>query len=709
VARAKRRVSSALEHRKAVKTWAAGHWSDGLLEAGLLAVVVMMAAAFWIGGTGEIVLKDMVFAFGGCALVGWLVVGGLLGLRRRWLRSALDWPLIAMGAALLVSLVMSRYRYAGVSELGKWAGYGGFYALALHVVRSPAAGRRMAAAIAAGAFLVCLYGTIQRLGWDPIVWQTATKGRVFSSFANPTYLASYILLILPVLLNMALLTEGRKDIAASARAQAASRQKATARTPWRGIRLARWAYGGIAAWAAACLWWSGTRAAWVTALAALILNGLLLLYCRGLRGRKMGITLAAMLLGAMVVAGAGLAVMPAGQRYRVLRAVQFLRFQKEGPEARRVLPWRAAVEIFREHPLFGGGLGTYRILSRGRYPLLTYRDEIVEQSGARHAHNIFLEALAESGAVGCAALLWLLGAYFWIGWQAIRSARSAWAGHLAAGCVAGVTAFLLQNMVAVTFYWAGVAFFFWLLVGLAAAVGGLEGATAVKERWYDFRRIPVCIRGAAAATVTAVLVGVCVTMALMWRSDQEFSRVEKLIDAGRQSEAQLLLQKAVELNPWAMQAFYKLGYVYGQTGRFERALEAYKRAEALSPGFERIQYNLGISYLLMKHPRAAVRHLERQAKVDRSGMVLGALARAYAEAGQREKAIAVATETVEEDPRSASLRREMAKIYLLLRHPDEAEENLRAARELDPGNPLDDRLLEKIRTQETKRQSTWHR
>jgi O-antigen ligase len=73
----------------------------------------------------------------------------------------------------------------------------------------------------------------------------------------------------------------------------------------------------------------------------------------------------------------------------------------------RVAMWESAVNISKDFPVFGAGLGTYKKFlykynSPGAY----------KKQGHLHAHSSYLELLAEAGIVGLAAFLALFAIYF---------------------------------------------------------------------------------------------------------------------------------------------------------------------------------------------------------------------------------------------------------------------------------------------------------
>ncbi|MER3479069.1 MAG: hypothetical protein C4327_00900 [Meiothermus sp.] len=122
----------------------------------------------------------------------------------------------------------------------------------------------------------------------------------------------------------------------------------------------------------------------------------------------------------------------------------------------RLQIWQVAWQAFKEHPLTGIGANRF-----GLY-YLEHRPPDALEPTAPHAHNLFLNLLAETGLLGMSAFLILWGA---IVWTLIR--LRAWKGLIFLGI-----AFLL-NLFDYTFFSAEVYYPLW--VGIAWAILQAEG------------------------------------------------------------------------------------------------------------------------------------------------------------------------------------------------------------------------------------------
>ncbi len=160
--------------------------------------------------------------------------------------------------------------------------------------------------------------------------------------------------------------------------------------------------------------------------------------------------------GALAAVGGGLR-----KRYAVALLIVFALgaalFWRAYPEARavddllvgsraaasRLFTWRRTVERITERPVLGHGLGSYKSL------MIIYEDEI----GAIHvgnAHNAVLHVTAETGFLGCGALvLFLVLGIRGVG-QAIRRSPRNLDRAISIGALAGVVAILASGVFSVS-------------------------------------------------------------------------------------------------------------------------------------------------------------------------------------------------------------------------------------------------------------------
>jgi len=176
----------------------------------------------------------------------------------------------------------------------------------------------------------------------------------------------------------------------------------------RRFGLAGWSLAAAAVGLAVLL--AGARAAWLTFALVLVFSGWRLLGWKKL--------LAVFAFGALALVVLSL-VSPQFQE-RIERTARVLTADESGVDVAlsgRSRIWQAALCMVREHPFNGVGARNFR----AAFPACDPSPEAVPAWGsgpALHAHQIVLEILSETGAIGL--LLWLAGAA--LAWRAWRYA-----------------------------------------------------------------------------------------------------------------------------------------------------------------------------------------------------------------------------------------------------------------------------------------------
>jgi O-antigen ligase len=163
---------------------------------------------------------------------------------------------------------------------------------------------------------------------------------------------------------------------------------------------------------------------------------------------------------------------------RSLLALQGSETALDTAAAGRLRIWGTALRMIRAHPLAGVGVRGFRY----GYPQYartgdTFVDTKTDE-GAAHAHQIALEIVSETGALGLA--LWLAGAWF-----AVRAWRRADAlareRALAPALALAAMTFPLNTHLAFYSAWWGLLFW-WLLALYCAALHADRGPGKICER-----------------------------------------------------------------------------------------------------------------------------------------------------------------------------------------------------------------------------------
>lgn len=320
--------------------------------------------------------------------------------------------------------------------------------------------RWLALALLTGGALQGAYGLYQfifRIGPDAFVLLGRFM-RAAGSFHQPNPYAGYLGLSLPVAVSLALWGWQRLvDLAAP------GRERTTALL---------WAllYSGLTGLLAGGMLASWSRGGW---LGAAVGVGLVIV----LRSRRMLLAglaagLALLLLG--VLGGLNPAVVPAPIAERLADVPAYLGVgiqeivrqpvtDENFSVIERLAHWLAAVRMWETAPWLGVGPGNYAtVYPAVRLPLW--------EGALGHAHNIYLNVLAETGLIGLAAyLLMWAGVVVWLWRQTRRAAPASWQRALLVG-VLGVVAHLSVHNLFDNLYVQGIQLHIALWLGAAAAL-----------------------------------------------------------------------------------------------------------------------------------------------------------------------------------------------------------------------------------------------
>jgi O-antigen ligase len=146
------------------------------------------------------------------------------------------------------------------------------------------------------------------------------------------------------------------------------------------------------------------------------------------RSRRFLFPLILLMFGGLILLMLGtLQLLPASVVERLAVITQFFTFidvYQETPTAQnwaifeRLVNWTVAWEIFKENPIWGVGLGNFGVF----FPDFAPGDW---QNLTGHAHNYYLNVLAEGGAMGLFGYLALMtGAFIFIGRVLRRAGKS---------------------------------------------------------------------------------------------------------------------------------------------------------------------------------------------------------------------------------------------------------------------------------------------
>jgi putative inorganic carbon (HCO3(-)) transporter len=345
------------------------------------------------------------------------------GVRRRELNLRADGLAVALLAMVTLAALSIGYaadKTSAVKESLKWTELLLAMLIVVDLVRTPTAARWVIAAMAVAGAAEAAYGAVQFLtDSGPGAFELQGALRAFGHFDQPNPFAGYLTTILPLAVFMGV-----------------SRANP--------VRF-RWLAVAAGALIALGIGLSQSRGAWLGAAIAAVC--LLLAWSAWTRRLLVPCALGAALLLALAISGA----LPAAILDRLSQTIQYFGvFDVRNVEVtsenwavvERMAHWQAGWYMFLAQPWLGVGAGNYA----QAYPDY-YVGNWIEPLG--HAHDYYINMLAELGVVGGGLLLLVLGiAFRRLGAALVASedrANQFWRAVLA-GAFGGLIVFCVHNL-----------------------------------------------------------------------------------------------------------------------------------------------------------------------------------------------------------------------------------------------------------------------
>ncbi|KAB2944956.1 MAG: O-antigen ligase family protein [Phycisphaerae bacterium] len=215
------------------------------------------------------------------------------------------------------------------------------------------------------------------------------------------------------------------------------------------------------------------------AIVGLVCGVLTMLYLRAGAGRK------------RYVVGAGAVLAVAGAWYGLRAAEGSSEYGRDATARVRFHGWTYAVSLFQEHPIAGCGpggftLGVDQLISREWRDDPLRRTDVEEDPRALsarlgHAHNEWLEVLADSGSIGFVLLLAMFALTFMAGMNALESDLSEPQRRALIALLAALAALIVEECFGVGLRFGEVPCAFYTVLGLTWAMCGSRTTNLVSE------------------------------------------------------------------------------------------------------------------------------------------------------------------------------------------------------------------------------------
>jgi len=186
----------------------------------------------------------------------------------------------------------------------------------------------------------------------------------------------------------------------------------------------------------------------------------------------------------------------------------------------RLYTWQFAWTMFLDEPVTGFGQGGFTLHGDGFVSDVILDDPQVFTARVAHAHNEWLEILADLGSVGLVLMLGVLCFTLAAGHAALKSTEDRALRWTLIGLMGALVALAVEQSFGVGLRVSGVPTVYYTLIGLVWAVSGIAGSR-------DIWRLPRGRRGRGALGVTALAFG----LASLVLSQADWSAARRSYDA----------------------------------------------------------------------------------------------------------------------------------------------------------------------------------
>ena len=264
----------------------------------------------------------------------------------------------------------------------------------------------------------------------------------------------------------------------------------------------------------------------------------------------------------------------------------------------RLSNWRSAFLLWKDHPLLGIGPEMFS----------EYVPQVRPIGGpqSQYIHNLYLEALAETGLCGLTALLLLQISVIRLLVRRFRELpRGEW--YLPAGVLAAVTVYTLHACIDFTHIQPEIMF---LAVFFLGVLGNSSLAEMPTPRTPTQPLQGMVLPAAAFASGTLVFWWFLVLAPYPAVQEEESGRAATWADPIRLSEAIGHYGKAVQWAPWDAGLQHDLGYALCLAGRLQEAKVLLLRATRLNPLAGRYRQDLCLAYWRLGEREEAFRSID---------------------------------------------------------------------------------------------------
>jgi O-antigen ligase len=312
------------------------------------------------------------------------------------------------------------------------------------------------------------------------------------------------------------------------------------------------------------------------------------------------------------------------------RALSTLEMSTDTSINARFLMWKVAIEMFKDNPFFGLGIGTfkYHYLDYQAEYLLSNPNYIKNAGKAAEAHNEYLQMAAEIGIIGLGIFLTIFVLLYKEFWLFFKQEEDLQKKIIAWGMLLGITCFLLHSLFTFPLHVPALASMFFVFLGLSVTYINNFNLPEVKIK-TDIKHFSVKL----LLTIFVLILMIMVINSLV-------------------------------IKPYVAELYYFTGMRYNVDRNYEKSVPKFEFAAKLDPYNGRILHALGTTYKNLKMYSEAEDVLKSAKEYIVDVNTYRNLGLVYVNASKTEKAIEEFEQAIYLDPKFWEAYNDLASLYI---------------------------------------------
>ena len=323
-------------------------------------------------------------------------------------------------------------------------------------------------------------------------------------------------------------------------------------------------------------------------------------------------------------------------------------FDEQDPSINtRLLMWKTTFEMIKERPVFGSGIGTFKMNYLDyQADFLQNNPDYIKFSGkAAEAHNEYLQMWAEIGIIGLGIFIGIILMFFNLIINYLKKVDndSEKDKIIVFGLVLGVTCFLIHSLFTFPLHVPALGSTFFILLGLTVGyIGGFdlnktnkknviwEKVTQINQRWLKI--------------ISIILIFVCMVFVI----------------------------NMLVIKPCVAELYYFEGTRYNIDKNYVEALPNFQYAAQLAPYNGRILHALGSTYYHLDIQDEAQKTLQRTKYYFNDRNIYRNLGLSYMQSGKYQEAKKEFKYAIYLDPKFTKAYADLAYLYVIQKEYDKA-------------------------------------